>query len=205
MAQGGDHGQPVAAGAALGVYPSQVSRFVQLRKLVLAHCGLPPGALTRLLVRQAGAELGWSRGQEGLTPSSGAAEGLAAPPDGWVDWRSCWWALVGNRSALVSWSFRFRHLTAHSASSLCLCCCCSPWLCALASLCLLAAVGVPVGVLTGGCGCRVWRLRVWLVASRTCREVLAGPAKADSAAADGDGWFFGLRRQRRLQEVVSGA
>jgi len=46
---------------------------------------------------------------------------------------------------------------------------------------------------------------VWLVASRTCREVLAGPAKADSAAADGDGWFFGLRRQRRLQEVVSGA
>ena len=86
MAQGGDHGQPVAAGAALGVYPSQVSRFVQLRKLVLAHCGLLPGALTRLLVRQAGAELGWSRGQEGLTPSSGAAEGLAAPPDDWVDW-----------------------------------------------------------------------------------------------------------------------
>ena len=86
MAQGGDHGQPVAAGAALGVHPSQVSRFVQLRKLVLAHCGLPPGALTRLLVRQAGAELGWSRGQEGLAPSSGAAEGLAAPPDDWVDW-----------------------------------------------------------------------------------------------------------------------
>ena len=102
MAQGGDHGQPVAAGAALGVHPSQVSRIVHFLSLVLAHCGLPPGALTRLLVRQAGAELGWSRGQDGLTPSSGAAEGLAAPPDGWIDWRSCWWALVGNRSALVS-------------------------------------------------------------------------------------------------------
>ena len=86
MAQGGDHGQPEAARGALGTHPHWVSRIVHFLSLVLAHCGLPPGALTRLLVRQAGAELGWSRGQEGLTPSSGAAEGLAAPPDDWVDW-----------------------------------------------------------------------------------------------------------------------
>ena len=151
MAQSGDHGQPVASGGALGIHLRRVSRFVQLRKLVLAHCGLPPGALTRLLVRQAGAELGWSRGQEGLTPSSGAAEGLAAPPDGWVDWRSCWWALVGNRSTLVSQSCRFGCTTTHSASSLCLCFCWLPWLCALASLCLLAVLGLP-------CGCADWWL-----------------------------------------------
>ena len=86
MAQGGDHGQPVASGGALGTHRHWVSRFVQGLKLVLAHCGLPAGALTHSLVRQAGAELGWSRGQDGLTPSSGAAEGLAAPPDDWVDW-----------------------------------------------------------------------------------------------------------------------
>ena len=145
MAQGGDHGQPVASGGALVTHRHWVSRFVQLRKLVLAHCGLPPGALTRLLVRQAGAELGWSRGQDGLTPSSGAAEGLAAPPDGWVDWRSCWWALLGNRSTLVSRSCHFGRPATHSASSLCLCCCCLPWLCALASLCLLAVLGLPYG------------------------------------------------------------
>ena len=46
---------------------------------------------------------------------------------------------------------------------------------------------------------------MWLVASRTCREVLAGPAKADPAADDGDGWFFGLGGQQRRQEAVSGA
>ena len=81
MAQAGDHGQPVASGGALGTHRHWVSRMMHFLVLVLAHCGLLPGALTRLLVRQAGAELGWSRGQEGLTPSSGAAEGLAAPPD----------------------------------------------------------------------------------------------------------------------------
>ena len=46
---------------------------------------------------------------------------------------------------------------------------------------------------------------MWLVASRTCREVLADPAKADPAAADRDGWFFGLGGQQRQQEAVSGA